>query len=238
MRYIPLANTKRLAWQNRRQFATPPLVSSRNEVWEKSAEIRHWWCVTTQIWIVYLIGWLRSFLIRHFARKRKVASRNVGSFLKLPKGLSYSIEQKKLGLKHYLFLVQKTINICDYIKFQRPTTCWDILCHGRTLNGHVLLQWYRGRKNDPEVWARYDWSDIHLFHSTPGSDDRIKRVYEWNRKPSKYKCQVFFNGKALRGSKRKIIQLHEEHNATQISNVHQLGQVNRSQFKCVAEEVD
>ena len=48
----------------------------------------------------------------------------------------------------------------------------------------------------------------------------------------------FFNGKALSCSKRKIIQLHEEHNATQISNVRQLGQVNRSQFKCVAEEVD
>ena len=48
----------------------------------------------------------------------------------------------------------------------------------------------------------------------------------------------FFNAKALSSSERKIIQLHEEHNATQISNVHELGQVNRPQFKCVAEEVN
>ena len=37
-----------LAWKNSRHFATPPLVSPRNDVWE----IQYWWRVTTQIWVV------------------------------------------------------------------------------------------------------------------------------------------------------------------------------------------
>ena len=46
-----------LAWENIRHFATPPLVSPRNDVWETSAEIPYWWRVTIQIWVVLLIGW-------------------------------------------------------------------------------------------------------------------------------------------------------------------------------------
>ena len=45
-----------LAWENSRHLATIPLVSSPNDVWETSAEIPYWWCVTTQIWVVLLIG--------------------------------------------------------------------------------------------------------------------------------------------------------------------------------------
>ena len=40
--------SKELAWENRRHFATPPVVSPRNNVWEMSAEIPYWWRVTTQ----------------------------------------------------------------------------------------------------------------------------------------------------------------------------------------------
>ena len=40
--------------ENRRHFATPPTVSPRNDVWEKSAETPYWWHV---IWLVLLIGW-------------------------------------------------------------------------------------------------------------------------------------------------------------------------------------
>ena len=69
-------------------------------VWETSAEIPYWWRVTTQIWLVLLIGWsklptrhdqseagpsseismefLSSFLTRHFAGKPAGASRNFG----------------------------------------------------------------------------------------------------------------------------------------------------------------
>ena len=39
-----------VAWENSRHVATPPLVSPRNDVWERSAEIPYWWRVTTQIW--------------------------------------------------------------------------------------------------------------------------------------------------------------------------------------------
>ena len=45
-----------LAWENSRHLATIPLVSLPNDVWETSAEIPYWWCVTTQIWVVLQIG--------------------------------------------------------------------------------------------------------------------------------------------------------------------------------------
>ena len=81
--------------RKRRHFATPLLVSLRNDVSGTSAEIPYWWRVTSQIWVVLLIGraareicfsqsealprsgtWhvismecLRLFLRRHFAGK-------------------------------------------------------------------------------------------------------------------------------------------------------------------------
>ena len=81
-----------------------------NDVWGTSAESQYWWSVTTQIWVVLLIGraaweiwsnqseelarsgwwrvismeFLRSFLRRHLAGKPVVASPNVGCFLRLP----------------------------------------------------------------------------------------------------------------------------------------------------------
>ena len=44
-----------MAWE--KHFLTSPLVFPRNDVWETSAEIPYWWRVTTQIWVVLLIGW-------------------------------------------------------------------------------------------------------------------------------------------------------------------------------------
>ena len=35
-----------------------PLVSPPNDVWEMSKEISYWWRITTQIWVVLLIGWI------------------------------------------------------------------------------------------------------------------------------------------------------------------------------------
>ena len=46
-----------VVWENCLHFATPLLVSSRNDVWETSAGIPYWWPVTTQIWVMLLIGW-------------------------------------------------------------------------------------------------------------------------------------------------------------------------------------
>ena len=67
-------NSIKLAWRNRRHFATPPLVSSRIEVWETSAEIPYWWRITTQIWVVLLIGW-GKFLTRHDQSETRPRSR-------------------------------------------------------------------------------------------------------------------------------------------------------------------
>ena len=86
-----------------------PTLSPRNDVWETAAEILYWWRVTTQIWVVLLIGraamklcfnqseaphrsgycrssvweFLQSFLRRHFARKPVVGSWIVGLFLRI-----------------------------------------------------------------------------------------------------------------------------------------------------------
>ena len=49
-RGISTRNWPRLAWENSQHFATPPLVSPRNDVWETRAEIPYWWRVTTEIW--------------------------------------------------------------------------------------------------------------------------------------------------------------------------------------------
>ena len=43
-----------IAGGNSYNFATPALVSTRNDVWETTAEIPYWWPVTTQIWVVLL----------------------------------------------------------------------------------------------------------------------------------------------------------------------------------------
>ena len=97
------------AWENRWHFATLPLVSPPNEVWETNAEIPYWWHITTQIWVVLLISraaweiwfnrsgalprsgkwhvisfeFLGSFLRRHFARKPEIVSPNGSCFLRL-----------------------------------------------------------------------------------------------------------------------------------------------------------
>ena len=50
-----------VTWENIRHFATPTLLSPRNDVWETRAEIGHWWRVTSQIWVALLIGWWSKF---------------------------------------------------------------------------------------------------------------------------------------------------------------------------------
>ena len=47
-----------------RHLATLPLFSQPNDVWKTSAEISYWWHVSTQIWVVLLIGW-NKFPMRH-----------------------------------------------------------------------------------------------------------------------------------------------------------------------------
>jgi len=45
-----------VGWENRWHFAMPPTISPQYDVWETSAEIPYWWHVTTQIWVLLLIG--------------------------------------------------------------------------------------------------------------------------------------------------------------------------------------
>ena len=107
-----------IAWENSPHFATPALISLRIDL-ETSADIPYWWRVTTQIWLVLLIGcaarkicfgqlyaltrsgqwrfismeFLRLFLRRHFAGKSVVASRNVSCFLRL--GWQWNLKKLK-----------------------------------------------------------------------------------------------------------------------------------------------
>ena len=107
--FILINTSVDLAWENSWHFATLPLVSPPNDIWETSTEIPYWWCTTTQIWVVLLIGWIKfptrydhsealpksvlwcvismeflcSFLRRHLAGKPVVASPNVDCFLRL-----------------------------------------------------------------------------------------------------------------------------------------------------------
>ena len=112
-----------LTWENSRLFATLPLVSRSNDVWETSGEIPYWWRFTTQISVV-LIGcaareicfnqlealprsgqwrvinseFLGSFLRRHLAGKSVVASLNVGCFLRLSQTKTFLLLQ--IGTKN------------------------------------------------------------------------------------------------------------------------------------------
>ena len=57
-------------------LATLPLVSPPNDVWETSADIPYWWYVTTQIWVVLLIGWTQ---ISHAVRSIRSTTQIKGS---------------------------------------------------------------------------------------------------------------------------------------------------------------
>ena len=58
--WLWLFNSILVAWENTKKswlFAAPPLVSPPNATWKMSVEIPYWRCVTTQAWVVFLIGW-------------------------------------------------------------------------------------------------------------------------------------------------------------------------------------
>ena len=60
-----------LTWENSRNFATLPLVSTRNDVSITNPVIPYWWCIsiTTQTWVVIRMEFMRSFL-----RKKKTTT--------------------------------------------------------------------------------------------------------------------------------------------------------------------
>ena len=46
-----------IAWENSLHFVMPQLVSLWSDVSGMSIEIPYWWCITTYLWVVLLIGW-------------------------------------------------------------------------------------------------------------------------------------------------------------------------------------
>ena len=49
-------NSSYIAWENSLHLAKLPLVYPPNDVWQTRSEIPYWWRVTTQNWVVLLIG--------------------------------------------------------------------------------------------------------------------------------------------------------------------------------------
>ena len=100
--------------------------SPPSDVWETSAEIPYWWRISTQIWVVLMIGcaawkiwfnqseilsrsgswcvismkFLCSFLRRHLVGKPFVESPSVGCFLRLGNVKFYG-SPKSLGIMKY-----------------------------------------------------------------------------------------------------------------------------------------
>ena len=53
-----------LAWENSRHLPTLKLVSPPiNDVSEMSTETPYWWCLTIQMWVVLLTGWIKFNLL-------------------------------------------------------------------------------------------------------------------------------------------------------------------------------
>ena len=52
VRWVTVSSLMDLTWENNREFAT-----RWYDVWGMNAKIPYWWRVTTQIWVVLLIGW-------------------------------------------------------------------------------------------------------------------------------------------------------------------------------------
>ena len=85
--------TQVLAWENSRHLATPLLVSPPNDVWETSAEIPYWWRITTQIWVVLLIGWIK---FSHAARPI-LSTTQLWVVTRLRYGISALVSQTSFG---------------------------------------------------------------------------------------------------------------------------------------------
>ena len=129
-----------VAGEKSRYFATLPLVSLPNDVWETSAEIPYRWRVTTQIWVVTRHQyhndrqvWNFSFLRRHLAGKPVVASPNVCCFLGLCEWLHHflyhvwlsldSIRNFFIKIKKFKFGREKPVVKFIYSNNHRQSVC-------------------------------------------------------------------------------------------------------------------
>ena len=107
-----------IAIENIRHFATPPVVYPRNEVWETSAEIAYWWRVTTQIWVVLLIG--------RFAREIwPWTSQWRGNWLKDQQAEQQHQLYELSSIAHGNYI--KLINVIRFLALKRPWSLTTIL---------------------------------------------------------------------------------------------------------------
>ena len=67
-------SSKWLPWENCWHLVMPLTVSPPNDMWETCAEIPYWWRVTTQIWVVLLIGWIKFPMARSIRSTTQIPS--------------------------------------------------------------------------------------------------------------------------------------------------------------------
>ena len=147
------------------------MVSPPNDVWETSTEIPYWWRAMTQIWRVFLIGWikfpmrdnqsetlprtgywcvtcmafLRLFLRCHLAGKPVIASQNVCRPWNLKKE---PIMMSERGKTQRFFHGTTP----DHLKVNHASIPSRIYCLGeksRVAKGHELPSGVRGHAHPP-----------------------------------------------------------------------------------------
>lgn len=90
--------------------------------------------------------------------------------VRLLSGLQRWVHYLILLVSIYLFLVKKTIYVCDDIKLQRPPADLDSFRHCWAVHCHVFLHWYRGSKNHSKVWTGNYLSDANFLCATPDKE--------------------------------------------------------------------
>ena len=108
------------AWENSGHFTSQPLVSPQNDVWEMTIEIPHWWCTTTQIRVVPLIGWkIASSNQKHYpdlGSDRSSVWNSCGCFSDIiSKGTSGGVRKCGLFLRLYIHTQTEWINTIMFL---------------------------------------------------------------------------------------------------------------------------
>ena len=108
------------AWENSGHFTSQPLVSPQNDVWEMTIEIPHWWCTTTQIRVVPLIGWkIASSNQKHYpdlGSDRSSVWNSCGCFSDIiSKGTSGGVRKCGLFLRLYIHTETEWINTIMFL---------------------------------------------------------------------------------------------------------------------------
>ena len=137
-----------VARENSRHFATPLLVSPRNDVWETTTKIPYRWRVTTQIWVVHLIGYkliqpirsttqiciffkefLRSFLRHQRALYLRTRTATTSTRFNLKCFRIFSKNVQSFTVLFFTWKVSAIIFIGDSLALSRSQNDWTCSCH-------------------------------------------------------------------------------------------------------------